>query len=504
MAKLYGKILAELRYLSRGELVVKNASDFIGKYIGQSGGKTRKIFEEAQGNVLLIDEAYMLNAKRNHDCPYRQEVIDTIVGEVQNKPGEDLCVIMCGYRNEMEDLIRDANPGLQRRFPIDEAFVFEDFDEEQLGKILMQQQSLSTTKEGRAVAMAVLKLAKQRLNFGNGGEVDKIISRAISNFRKRFTKIPSDVRLAVSKEALLLEDDFDPEHLRSLHAEDEVDRQFGDLIGLDSQINVFRQLARQVKAMTKHKLDPKPSTPFTFVIKGPPGCGKTTLARKIGNLYYHMGLLSTSEVVEVSAQDTLAGYTEQTATQTRELIERALGKVLFIDEAYRLTAEARDELVDVLTKPHFAGKVVIILAGYESHMNITLKKNPGLSSRFRTHIQFSDLSSRACTLLLKKRIEEYSVPAAFDEQKAAVEQMFESLSTIDGWGNGRDVESLAREIVGRVFQNLADDDHPAASSALVLDVMQDWHIRQGRYFVSPPRTPRITNMDGPRAEWRHS
>ena len=57
------------------------------------------------------------------------------------------------------------------------------------------------------------------------------------------------MRLAVSKEALLLEDDFDPEHLRSLHAEDEVDSQFGDLIGLDSQINVFRQLARQVKAI---------------------------------------------------------------------------------------------------------------------------------------------------------------------------------------------------------------------------------------------------------------
>ena len=124
--------------------------------------------------------------------------------------------------------------------------------------------------------MAVLKLGKQRPNFGNGGEVDKIISRAISNFRKRFTKIPSDMRLAVSKEALLLEDDFDPEHLRSLHAKDEVDHQFGDLIGLDSQINVFRQLARQVKAMTKHKLDPKPSIPFTFIIKGPPGRGKTT------------------------------------------------------------------------------------------------------------------------------------------------------------------------------------------------------------------------------------
>ena len=483
MAKLYGKILAELGYLSSGELVVKSASDFIGRHVGESVQKTKKIFEEARGNVLLIDEAYMLNAQRNHNCPFRQEATDTIVCEVQNKPGENLCVIMCGYKNHMEEYIRGANPGLQRRFPIDEAFVFEDFDEEQLGKIFdlkMQEQSLSTTKEGRAVAMNVLKLAKQRPNFGNGGEVDKIISRAISNFRKRFIKIPSDMRLACLK-VLLSEDDFDPEHSRSLHAEDEVDRQFEDLIGLDSQIDVFRRLARQVKAMTKHKLDPKPFIPFTFVIKGPPGSGKTTVARKIGNLYYQMGLLATSEVVEASVQDMIARYTGQTATKTRKLIESALGKVLFIDEAYRLTGErkALDELVDALTKPYFMGKVVIILAGYESHMTIMLQANPGLSSRFRTHIQFTNLSGKACTLLLKKRIEEYRVTAAFDEQQAVVERMFESLSSIDGWGNGRDVESMAREIVGRVFENMTDNS-PTADIVLVLDVMQDWHTRQGR------------------------
>jgi AAA+ superfamily predicted ATPase len=490
VAKLYGKILAELGYLSRGELVVKNASDFIGRYVGESVRKTKIIFENARGNVLLIDEAYMLNAQRNNNCPFRQEATDTIVCEVQNIPGEDLCVIMCGYKNHMEDYIQGANPGLQRRFPIDEAFVFEDFDEEQLGKILdlkMQEQSLSTTKEGRAVAMNVLKLAKQRPNFGNGGEVDKIISRAISNFRKRFIKIPSDMRLACSK-IFLSEDDFDPEHSRSLHAEDEVDRQFEDLIGLDSQIDVFRRLARQVKAMAKHKLDPKPLIPFTFVIKGPPGSGKTTVARKIGNIYYQMGLLATSEVVEASVQDMIARYTGQTATKTQKLIESALGKVLFIDEAYRLTGEreALDELVDALTKPHFIGKVVIILAGYESHMNIMLQANPGLSSRFRTHIQFTNLSGKACTLLLKKRIQEHRVTAAFDEQQAVVEQMFESLSSIDGWGNGRDVESMAREIVGRVFEDMTDDGHPTADSVLVLDVMQDWHIRQGRPVFECP------------------
>jgi hypothetical protein len=148
VAKIYGKILARLGLLSRGELVYKNANDFIAKYIGHSLENTKEILQKARGNVLLIDEAYMLDAQRNKNCPFRQEVIDTIVGEVQNTPGEDICVIMCGYKKEMEDFIRAVNPGLQRRFPTDEAFVFQEFDEEQLGKIFdlkMQKQGLMTT-----------------------------------------------------------------------------------------------------------------------------------------------------------------------------------------------------------------------------------------------------------------------------------------------------------------------------------------------------------------------
>ena len=93
--------------------------------------------------------------------------------------------------------------------------------------------------------------------------------------------------------------------------------------------------------------------PFRFVFKGPPGSGKTTFARKIGKIFYQMGLLATNEVVEASVQDMIAGYVGQTVTKTHDLLNRALGKVLFIDEAYRLTgeqpgscyaAEARDEL----------------------------------------------------------------------------------------------------------------------------------------------------------------
>jgi AAA+ superfamily predicted ATPase len=162
-----------------------------------------------------------------------------------------------------------------------------------------------------------------------------------------------------------------------------------------------------MSSMTKCGVDPKPVIPFSFVLKGPPVCGKKTLARRIGHLYYKMGLLATSEVVEASATDLIAGYIGQTALKTRKLMKSAIGKVLFIDEAYRLTGEhkyegyageARNELVDAMRKPQFFGKIVIILAGYESNMNIMLDKDPGLRSRFRTHIRFSTLGTAGMAL----------------------------------------------------------------------------------------------------------
>jgi SpoVK/Ycf46/Vps4 family AAA+-type ATPase len=478
-----------LGLLSQGKLISKNASDFIGTRPGHSLFYTKKILSEAKGNVLLIDEAYMLNAKHNSNCPFRREVTDTIVGKVQNAPGEDICIIMCGYKQEMEDYIRDANPGLQRRFPIDEAFNFEEFNEEQLDQILhlkMQKQGVKTDDQGRAAAMAVLKLAKQRPNFGNGGAVDNVLAQAVANYGKRFIKMPLEMRRNQS-EVLLSDVDFDPDFKRALHAEIEVDRLFEDLIGLEPEVDEFRRYSRIVKNMSILKKDPKRIIPFSFVFEGPPGCGKTTVARKIGKLYRQMGLLATDEVVEVSAQNMIAEYLGQTPTKTRAVLKRALGKVLVIDEAYRLAgqqsshgyaAEARDELVDAMTKPQFEGKLVIILAGYSSSMAIMLTQNPGLASRFPNHIRFQSLSPKACTQLLKKRIGEYGVAATFNEKEPNLYILFKRLGATNNWGNGRDVESIAKEAVGQAFEKIKGDDNPVADHDLVLGILEKWCIQQ--------------------------
>jgi AAA+ superfamily predicted ATPase len=125
-----------------------------------------------------------------------------------------------------------------------------------------------------------------------------------------------------------------------------------------------------------------------------------------------MGILATVEVIEISATNLVGEYVGQTGLKTQKLLEKALGKVLFIDEAYRLAEgqfakEAMDEIVDCLTKPEFSQRLVVILAGYDADINRLMSINPGLTSRFPETVTFLSLSPPECltlfTEILKKK-----------------------------------------------------------------------------------------------------
>ncbi|KAF2675216.1 P-loop containing nucleoside triphosphate hydrolase protein [Microthyrium microscopicum] len=484
VAKIYGQILSDFNILSSGEVVVKNASHFIGQYIGQSEKFTKEIIEEARGKVLLIDEAYMLNSYRssagNGPCPYRQGVLDTIVGEVQNTADDNICVIMCGYKEEMENMLQVANPGLARRFPLADAFYFKEFDDSQLEMVLdlkMKQEETEMTSEAKRVAMENLRLAKLRPNFGNGGEVVNMMARAMANYRTRFGDLKPEERTG---DICFLPEDIDPNHTRSDEAESKMTKMFEDFVGLDSVVDKLRSLARQAASLRKRKFKPELSMPFQFVFKGPPGSGKTTTARKLGSIYYNMGLLPTEEVLEVSTLDMVADHVGGTRTKTRKLMEQAVGKVLFIDEAYRLfssdqdskfSGEARDELIDAITKPELRNKSLIILAGYDMEMDKLLSSNPGFRGRFRTQFKFPSLDSDVSYELLIKRLKQSVDIGAFaDQEKTTIRELLEALQKSEGWANGRDIESISYEIVGQVFEKDWDDDE--TPTVIANDVMR--------------------------------
>ncbi|KAG7091804.1 hypothetical protein E1B28_008207 [Marasmius oreades] len=128
VAKLYAKLLNEMGLLSTGEVVTKNANDFIGQFIGQSEANTKAILASAKGKVLIIDEAHILNpTSYNNADVFKEDVIDSLVSGIQNMPGDDQCVLLLGYEEEMFEMFENANPGLNRRFRISDSFYFPDF-----------------------------------------------------------------------------------------------------------------------------------------------------------------------------------------------------------------------------------------------------------------------------------------------------------------------------------------------------------------------------------------
>ena len=487
--------------LTSGEFVFKNATDFIGAYRGHSEKQTKNILRDAAGKVLMIDEAYMLDPYRTASMSgpdsYRQAVIDTIVGEVQNSPGEDICVIMCGYKVEMERMLKRSNPGLARRFPIADAFVFEEFDIPQLEMVLDQKMKVEVgctmTAEAKSLAMEMLSFAKEQPNFGNGGEINNMLGRAMANYRMRLNEMPSEDQ---SGDVCFLPEDLDPHFKDISKVEDEVEPLFEHMIGMQDQKDRFQSLARRSTSLRACGRKPTKFMPFHFVFKGQGGTGKKAVAKKLGWLYRTMRLLPSDEVVEASAREMLAERVTGgagdclpgTSTKVLETIEKALGRVLFIGDAHRLigsgndqvrnfTGDPMEEFIDTVNKPRFLGKMVVILAGPEAPMDRMLNAHSGLANRFRIKMQFRPLTGDACFNLLQEQIkgEELTVAITAEEQQE-IKRAFGELSRSKEWANGREIQGIVNELIGDVYEKGPGEDcRPSITGDEILQYLRVKH-----------------------------
>lgn len=188
----------------------------------------------------------------------------------------------------------------------------------------------------------------------------------------------------------------------------------------------------------------------------------------MGQVFYDMGFLSTPEVHECSSTDLVAPFVGQTGPKTIKLLEKALGKILFIDEAYRLAegvyaAEAISELVDSLTKPRFAGKIIVILAGYEENINELLRVNKGLSSRFSEEVVFANMGADDCWNFLQRNLTKTGIVIGEDETGVLFPEiisLFGELSSLASWGNGRDLQTISKSIMAKSLIRNASSRSP--------------------------------------------
>ena len=467
VAKLYAQILVDLSFISKSDIVMKAVSDFIGPYLGQSEKRTREALDEARGGVLVIDDAHMLLPGATYDISgqtdiYRAAVIDTLVANLQPEPGDGRAVILIGYTDTMYELFETSNPGLARRFPLEEAFHFTAFNDDQLGQILelkLRRDDLDATPEAKRAAREMLSMARHRPNFGNGGYIENLLSQAKARYQARVWS----VNISEGAEQVLKPDDFDPDFARAMEARERCEELFHDMQGVEyimAQFQGYQDIAARLR-MRGH--DPRPHIPVTFVFKGPIGTGKTTVARKIGQIFYDMGFLATPELIECSVSDLASGYAGHTGPKVIRMFERALGKVLFIDEAYRLgemsAVNAIGEIVDCMTKERFARKSIIILAGYQEDMNKLMRLNRGLRSRFATDVIFRPMRPADSLALLGKLVGKLDIqldgltPA--DLSRGPILRILAQLVVTKSWANGRDVEAFSQKVIEYAFKHKA-------------------------------------------------
>ncbi len=272
---------------------------------------------------------------------------------------------------------------------------------------------------------------------------------------KKVWKLLHEERVAESEESVGIKDKTEV----SEKTLDEILAELNEMIGMenikrevDSLINFLKvQKMRQERGMSK--------TPVSLhaVFCGPPGTGKTTIARLIGKIYRSLGFLTKGHLVETDRSGLVAGYVGQTALKVDEIVNKSLDGVLFIDEAYALKPEGGlndfgQEAIDILLKrmEDYRDRLVVIVAGYPDEMERFLEANPGIKSRFNRYFYFDDYASEELIAIFEK----FALASNFNVTDGAKEKLLSVLEVLYAnrdrtFGNGR----LVRNIFEKTIEN---------------------------------------------------
>jgi adenylate kinase family enzyme len=246
-----------------------------------------------------------------------------------------------------------------------------------------------------------------------------------------------------------------------------VEELLAELDGMIGLENVKGEIHRQAAVLRVEGLRKKagletPTITRHLVFNGNPGTGKTTVARLVAGIYRALGLLSKGQLVEVDRSELVAGYLGQTATKTADKVKEAEGGVLFIDEAYSLSGDQYGkESIDTLVKEMEDKRddLVVIVAGYPLPMAIFIAENPGLESRFRTHIEFQNYTDDELVAIF----EQMADGADFDAGEAVAARLREILAEAPrgpSFGNARYVRNMLEAAIGHHAWRLRDIKEP--------------------------------------------
>ena len=469
VARLFAQILNKAGLLPTANLIEVSRGDLVGQYIGESEKKTNEIIQRAMGGTLFIDEAYALNVSGGSGNDYGKQVVEILLKVMEDHRGE-LCIILAGYPDEMHEFFK-MNSGFKSRIPNMNHIEFENYNESELRliakKMIDEDPDIdNVTDEAFEEIIRLILRDAYKKNFDNARCVRNVLNAVLEKQILRTKDDPNDHNITIEDVRAVSDPVRKPDQPKA-------EERLNQLIGLAKVKKQILSLKNTVKKF--RNMPDRLNLHMAFL--GNPGTGKTEVAKLLAEIFYDEGILPTKNLIEVDPSGLIAQYVGQTAPKTHDVVQRALGGVLFIDEAYALDQGGEhnygSEAIEALLKDmeEYRGKFCVVLAGYTKEMLHLMNTNPGFKSRIPDHnyIEFPDYDPDELVAIAKLMVESdgYSMDEACLAELKKIVQIAKGRKNFE---NARFVRNILQGIES--YQNTRTVNTPEDLTIILQDIIE--------------------------------